>query len=307
MGCWNKTCAISHLPIFDQEDVMLVLLRNNTLHKSRSLCHNTGLWLPVGAPVFSKYNDYGGIEEPEPKKSRWAPWILDFLQKSVMPLEVGENKYHDIAVNAETLKDWKGVNEAIHENRLDIKVNANRGQWERGEVNQAMIKMSVVEELLKFPMQVYNYTTHRGEKVSFEKFYEGALDYFEYYNKLEGMDRYREYDPTLPRAKDWHLSRVFGDAGELYYCPIRVLMNLKELRNSEKFKASIFKEIVREVAMFAWVHMIMEMGRTIWTPQGGEGGQDTDSHCQVAMAKATIEIAKKDAKRWDDEESEDDF
>jgi hypothetical protein len=65
MGCWNETCGITNLPIVLNDDVVVIVIRENEKYpgtisskKYGSVCDE---WSPVGLPIFGKYNDYGGV------------------------------------------------------------------------------------------------------------------------------------------------------------------------------------------------------------------------------------------------------
>lgn len=60
MGCWNETCMVSHLPIYEGDPIDFVLLacRNPRL----DCCHPDGVFVPVCPPVRGRYDDYGNME-----------------------------------------------------------------------------------------------------------------------------------------------------------------------------------------------------------------------------------------------------
>ena len=62
MGCWNATCALTHLPIKAGESVVMLMLA--TLDTVPNQCHyyNEDATL-FALPIEGKYDDYGGLEE----------------------------------------------------------------------------------------------------------------------------------------------------------------------------------------------------------------------------------------------------
>jgi len=57
MGCWNKTCTLSNLPILADEPVYVVMLNPSD---ERSRCYTTAFYRPALLPFLSYYDDYGG-------------------------------------------------------------------------------------------------------------------------------------------------------------------------------------------------------------------------------------------------------
>lgn len=115
MGCWNKTCGISRLHIRAGVPVHVFVLEANTAESSRgNRCYQTALFSPLLLPFQAKYDDYGGGEE-------WhgvgLDLIVEGLREKLVELDVGENKYHDIAVKRDDF-DVNKFFEAVHEQRL---------------------------------------------------------------------------------------------------------------------------------------------------------------------------------------------
>lgn len=76
MGCWNATCYISKLPIWCDEPVVMILVRETYESKQRSphTCNTTDKYVPFGYPVYGKYDDYGGVDDIENEEE-----ILEYL------------------------------------------------------------------------------------------------------------------------------------------------------------------------------------------------------------------------------------
>jgi hypothetical protein len=64
MGCWDITCAVSHLPILKGDPIRLLLLRQQA-DQDPSPFHPWAIWSPVSLPFKGKYDNYGGICEVE--------------------------------------------------------------------------------------------------------------------------------------------------------------------------------------------------------------------------------------------------
>lgn len=62
MGCWNVTCAVSHLPIQRDDPLRLLLLRQGVWHHDHEPSHPWAQWVPMSLPVRGWYDEYGGIK-----------------------------------------------------------------------------------------------------------------------------------------------------------------------------------------------------------------------------------------------------
>lgn len=60
MGCWNETCAVTHLPITMMEPMMVIPLIGSGM--STKVTQHDTVFEPLSFPFRSTYNDYGGIE-----------------------------------------------------------------------------------------------------------------------------------------------------------------------------------------------------------------------------------------------------
>lgn len=117
MGSWNNTCGLTNLPIISGEEVYVFPIRERDLSKYRSHCYSTALYQPVLVPFAAKYNDYGAGEDCT---GIALNLIVEELRRELVELEVGENKYHDIAVKRDDFDDEKFF-EAVHETRLFVR------------------------------------------------------------------------------------------------------------------------------------------------------------------------------------------
>jgi hypothetical protein len=117
MGCWSETCAVSKMTIYDGEQVRFLPIVQNpflfnaqkgfpnneapVLPKGGSGCYITDFWVPLCLPIRGEYNDYGSIKKIPEKTGQDKAELTQFmeaLKKYAIRLEVGENKYHDLAI-----------------------------------------------------------------------------------------------------------------------------------------------------------------------------------------------------------------
>jgi hypothetical protein len=156
MGCWNKTCALSNLPIFRGEEVYVFLIEQNGLGPSSgNHCYSDHLYSPIITPFYSHYDDYGAGEN---NSGAALPVIINSLKKVVIEKELGENQYHDLEVKRDTLSE-DNLFELIKNQRLSIK-NPYRNLKENGPeevlIEFVMMKKDIVDDILnKSTMEVY--------------------------------------------------------------------------------------------------------------------------------------------------------
>lgn len=62
MGCWNATCALTHLPIMVGEPVVMLMLALLDTVPGQCYYYNDDASL-FALPVEGKYDDYGGLED----------------------------------------------------------------------------------------------------------------------------------------------------------------------------------------------------------------------------------------------------
>jgi len=142
MGCWNGTCGLSGLPIISGEEIYVFPIVESYRD---SFCYSTALYRPSVIPFRAKYNDYGAGEECS---GVGLELIIDGIRESLVEMEIGENKYHDIAVKREGF-DVDMFFEAIHEKRLRVP-NALRGYEGEPQTKSiffTMIRKDVVDRL----------------------------------------------------------------------------------------------------------------------------------------------------------------
>lgn len=142
MGCWNGTCGLSGLPIIHGTEMYAFPIVESYRD---SFCYSTALYRPSVVPFRAEYNDYGAGEECG---GVGLEILMEGIRNKLVEIEVGENKYHDIAVKREGF----GVDtffEACHKNRLRFQ-NPMRGyenQPQTKDVFFTMIRKDVVDRL----------------------------------------------------------------------------------------------------------------------------------------------------------------
>ena len=78
VGSWNETCGITHLPIYEDDPVVVFFLEKSSEKVAPGgVCHPVSVWAPFGLPVSGRYADYGNVEDVV------KDWNTDLLLKTL--------------------------------------------------------------------------------------------------------------------------------------------------------------------------------------------------------------------------------
>lgn len=94
MGSFNLTCGVSNASLNCGAKVKLFFITENAYKDRGIICHNTDLHAPISLPVDATYNDYGRYKITNPEDPAVA-LVNELLQTSAVPMEEGDNKYHE--------------------------------------------------------------------------------------------------------------------------------------------------------------------------------------------------------------------
>jgi hypothetical protein len=299
MGCWNGTCAISKLPIFHGDRVIVWFFNsarysdNGKVPQASSYCYPWGQYSLLGVPFRAEYNDYGWIEDIDEADTVMLQMVIEELRSNLVEIEQGENEYHDIEVKKRDL-DIELIGEAIHENRLRIT------GW--GE-NVASVGIMMVHEHL-FEHMIAN---TRWTDWTWPDGYNGkSVKITQQYNVDAMVQKMAE---IINSEKTKARSRFFrSDALDRYTREITFARDiLTEFMDSnvptydpnfQKFlKGLAYNNILME--------MMSEMRMGIG-PQSGAGSQQGEYHqyeALIAAMQSTMAKTKED-RGWDDEDEE---
>lgn len=291
MGSWNKTCAMSNLPIYDGEDCLMVLLKEAG---GNDRCYSTALWRPSLFAVSCKYADYGRADNLNHQV--FEPLILG-LQKSIDEYELGENQYHDIEVKRDAL-DEKLFFEAVHEGRLSITETVYDGTRSKRTIDFILIKQSIIDRVFKdWYIEFYEGVGkgNRGYKNSYLNVYlKDVLDTVpDFVNKI-----IIEYDKHVRSDNEimFYLKRTIVEdhiISKIVSCETYrnfKLFNFKEtiVDYISAGKIEQAEEIVKSHIIGCFIDSFFESTRKIWVPACHEGSQNTETLGYIALANAVI-------------------
>lgn len=155
MGCWNKTCGISQLPIFAGDKTVNFIIIEQTPFESDSPTNNhpsysSAYWNIIPLPFYGEYNDYGWQDDSEGQQWKYELLHKQFGERVKLSQEgvkEGESKYtrYDGA-EKNPFKDNKSLGDAIHGNLCTITPYITRNP-KGAAISSIMISKATFDEL----------------------------------------------------------------------------------------------------------------------------------------------------------------
>lgn len=311
MGCWNKTCALSNLPIFvGERTYVFVLEESSPFDRSRAVYPNY-LYNPVLFPFESTYNDYGVGED---SSGLALPLILNALRQELIEKEQGESRYRDIEIKREGFDEEKFF-EAVREDRLEVKTYDGPKK-----VKFVMMRKDLVDQILDtYVIEEYKgWDSEKGSAIYVKYKFQDIVD-----NVDEFLERCSVTLQSLPEHPfkmlfDYELRHWLGEY-ENDNLASRWLRRLSEGTNRQ---SSIFrvdyvlpevlhkgrfdeaKPLIELALKGVFIYDFMETARRCWVPPCGEGNQGIDLDVHQLLANTVVKISKKLESRWDSEDLE---
>lgn len=313
MGCWNKTCGISQLPIIAGERVYTFVLQKNPDETER--CYSTAFWAPYPLPFECDYDDYGGGENSDAN----LQVILNHLKKRVVPMELGENKYHDIAVDPEKL-DENLFFEAVHESRLFVKDYIG----ENSPIDFVMMRKDVVDYILENDVrELYvgdgkgthgygnNYVSFKFSDVvaAVPEYVDRLLaeigssnpkDFREEMHSIYSLIKYRGFRGVYD-WKDQNIVQMFMPTNDSNGRWVRVDALFDEVIDLAYLDRDAAIKMVTDLARGGFINSFMEHTRKNWAPGGHEGSQSAE-YPQYRVLTAAITASIDETERHHNEE-----
>ncbi len=297
MGCWNKTCGLTGLPIRSGDDVLVFALEQKNDYRDR--CYTTAFWRPVLVPFYSTYNDYGGGEQ---SYGVGFDLLIEGLKKYLVEKDVGENQYHDIAVNRENMDEDLFFN-AVHEGRLAI---SKHFQPNEALVDFVMFRKDVVDDILThYMLEKY---VGKGQGTSgwgnayieygFKHILDDVPEYLErlntkineesFYPSAESLFLYEEKNKAAKILVDNHnFSRLIR--------PIEALSLFVADGHTEKVQ-----ELIEGWLTMSYLETFMNATRKVWAPGCHEGSQGEDHHGYRVLANTINAVLDRREKEMDE-------
>lgn len=300
MGCWNHTCAVTHLPIIAGEPVEVILLKASTNTEENSYCHADAYHSPIPLTFGGIYDDYGGVEECSGVA---LPLLVETLKKNLFEMEVGENKYHDIAAKKDEF-DIDKLFELDHEQRLFI-VNPQKWEYDMREavqIKHIVVRKTVYDEIVRG-------VTFESWKAGFKRigYAELLAEIPQFTADLDEM--ISQKDPLKrmllmmnDQVGDTVLGAILAHRGEGTYGMNKPINTTQLLASMRENKDPDFDAMLINALDMSQFMTIFEHGRRSWNVPSGAGSQNEDTSYHEMVARLTLSEAELIKNRWDDEE-----
>jgi hypothetical protein len=301
MGCWNKTCGLTNLPIIHGQPVAVLMIKqndhNDPCKPSASACYTDTFWRPFGLPIRAVYNDYGWMEEVQ--ENLQSRFTLDMIKKKLVERELGENPYHDHEIKRAMLEgdfeeSWDKIGEWLHGDRLWFKSNYI---YRNGQVSvSAMFMHAEAYDAFTADMKGWDGKTLRQR---FDELYANSEKY------KEIGDRAAKYADT-PESE----SAIFK---ELVHMQRRSeLQSLTRLRDLEEVFKIMDEQTEEERSatmdlLVGYVGFDSHFGalRRHYTPMTGEGSQHTGYKTYKKLIGVMTKIIDTDIAKYGDYDEDD--
>lgn len=300
MGCWNKTCGLSNLQIVGGTPVYVFVLEHAVGHNP---CHAMSLFKPLLVPFESEYNDYGGGE------NSFGPWfelIIEALRQRLVEREVGENRYHDIAVNRNDF-DEESFFDSVREKRLMI--DTSHGQT---SIEFTMFRKDIADSVLD-QYQIDEYVgrgngTHGWDNAyigySFNDVVRGIRpliegwiqqqkmsnikDTFVNFITMESIGRFET--PASERSLDSLAAQWLGRETFEYSRIVDVRSHIRNLTvDPDVINIDELEGLLTEYLRGLFLDSFMHAARKTWIPGGHEGSQSDSRDALKVLCKVTMD------------------
>lgn len=270
MGCWNATCYISKLPIWYDEPVVMILVRETYEAKQRSphTCYTTDKYVPFGYPVYGKYDDYGGVDDIDNEDE-----ILEYLNTVTICDSNGEA----VEITKENLRDV--LNEFSH-----------------GESGYTVNKFNIEAFLVKRDLYDLLISNAKSRKI-----YNKEETIEQQTKRLLKKELNELYKKNIPDDELilWRLSDIRVAKISIYDMSEDISSYLKK-KLYDNFNDHDLDKLV-EIVMFRDVLEYLRMG---YFCISGDGSQSGEMYMHTLVAKYILDFAEKSFREAQDDTRE---
>jgi hypothetical protein len=249
------------------------------MFKGQSGCYIGDLWTPLCYPIRGEYNDYGSIESIPDKTHKDIAELHQFIEafkRLCLPIGVGENEYHDVAIKKFTLAE---ILEGLQEGRCFMKYESDLPQYKDRVVpiSWMMIKESVWQSLLAIDIKKSNEVwTREGEEDRYSlegikklvtKSMERAQTLHSLETRLETQERPTDASEQLKLAQE--CLKLLAESTSM-------AMSMNRLwfwHQSPLDCPELNSDMIDVVAEMEYVHSMLGILRINYAPTTGSGSQ----------------------------------
>lgn len=292
MGSYNETCALTHLPIENGDDVVFLVLEQQErfAEKAEVGVYPGYFWAPCVLPIYAKYDDFGRVE-PDDSKHILDSVLGQYKQELRDRPDDGVLREH---ITFPLLLDWfqSGlVYTQFHTLRSypNIPILIRRGVWD-SIVNRGLLHWS-------WPDQ---------GTASLDQIMARVDPWFDALLKAEGTERFKlcvqtPKEKVDPLAEIWALAWGESSIGEQIKSSIQT--NVLDAMHEEAFDRDIFRVQIQRFAELQLVHKFFRTARLTWAPTTGGSQRDDpmpalDYH--MLCAKEAMSVVRSQRERLDE-------
>ncbi len=289
MGSCNGTCYISKMPIFDREDIVLILVRGTTRKEDAfKLPYTIETWenyVPLGYPIYGVYDEDCYLKSVKNESD-----VLEYLQTLNFTYPNGE-KYEIESINDTFITDLiSGIVRLFIFDRLV-------------PVFCMMIKKKLYDRLMKYFSKRKSWNG-----VSYGEYLNNSIDE----GCIEIKKSYEEYNDFLSKKGSWGLSGKHSNLAEEHLESLIRLysrdINIGNLRH----ECAIFDYLIRRIVKgigdedknrkymleIITLQRILRSLRMGYYSVDGYGSQSREmaAHCEVA--RFILEETERNIKRF---------
>lgn len=292
MGCWNKTCALSNLPIYHGEETYVFIIERNSGYGVDGGVYTHHMFLPCLLPFEATYDDYGAGEN---SKGVGLPWVLEGIRKNL--IETHTYAKSDLSVNREEF-DVDLLYTASREGVLFTK-NYSGGQH---RLHFVMMRKDVVDAvLLRYVYERYVPEFHKYVEYTFNDILNSVDEVINHSVKiLEPRSKtslFHILSPATlllpgegPNLASYWLHSLHGcRTGQS--CIFDLWSVYADL--IEKGNLNEAKELIVECLKGVCIDIFMDATRRSWSPPSGEGSQDECHLEHRLLANITLDTLTK--------------
>lgn len=265
MGCWNKTCGVSNLPILAGEPVIaLILMQNPYFDKDKPLqqcSYVDDFWKPLGFPIQGVYNDYGWVE---------SVTISDELLLTIETIKRNLIEFDDIKCEDDIIKAHL-LGDDI-ENNIEIIGNWIHGNLLKVNYNGKHVPIS----WMLIHKKIYDFMSEYNTELILNHIQEND-SYYTLLNKRSTEDEL--YNPIK-------YYNSYGDGLSL--------LNLIHLVKKHK------PELLDSIIQFMTFNNTMSATRRHYQPMSYEGSQDVEYDIHELLLNNIMSVLEENRKIYDD-------
>lgn len=276
MGCYNETCAISTLPINNDDQVRLIFLAKTPPGWSNKMYGTCDLWSPLSIPIRGRYDDdLGTIRGNVPFG----------LAERLLLKEVGRPETKgSLRGLIDEIRDALSIEEAVtYENRR--------------------IEMILVHESVYRAVARTRWVAEHTAIESSRTFRDDSRTYIELLRTrtegVSGKDLFGvmlSFSDSIPYNS---FRRAFsGEGGPFALAYLRHWIEEVVVDRHKVVSAPEFAKLVDELAILLAVNNSLWRMRRFWSPQTGTGSQWNDTTGHRVLGRAIESYIQKERREW---------